>query len=280
MVAGHCDGLAGVAVNGPACPVCGAPLEIPLTGRRPVYCGKPCRQAAYRARLAAGRAAEAAASARWGLAGSSSRSPDVHLGVEHAIGLVTDQLRHQVRRAHYAEETGLGADVVPFGTGWEDDVTDRARTLITLAHQAIGLATAHKRAAADWQAAQAVLRREPAAGPGGDETPHGSVFARAAGDRATKPGGVDRDAVFDAIEDVVYVLDPTRGHEVPGALDAVAADLAEVLARQAGDGPLGELAAAAAAVLQAAHGRTGLPAEVTRALGTLAAVLPATVGVA
>jgi hypothetical protein len=255
--------------------VCGAPLRIPLTGRRPRYCGKPCRQAAYRARLAADRAAALAAGLRRELAGSGS--PDVHLGVEHMIGLVSRDVQRAALRARFDEETGLGTGVVPFGTGWEDEVADRARTLVTLARRAMDLATAHARAVADWQAAQAVFRRVGLPGPGGDETLQSSVSPRAAGDRATKhgaPAGVDRDAVFDAIEDVVYALDPTHGHEIPARLDNAAAGLAEAFARQDGAGPLGELAAAAA-VLDAAHGCAGLPAAVTQALDTLAAVLPA-----
>lgn len=40
--------------------MCGAPVERGGRGRPAVYCAKRCSQAAYHARLAAGRAAEAA----------------------------------------------------------------------------------------------------------------------------------------------------------------------------------------------------------------------------
>lgn len=41
-----------------ACPVCSGPVERAWQGRPAVYCGKRCRQAAYRARLAAARLSE------------------------------------------------------------------------------------------------------------------------------------------------------------------------------------------------------------------------------
>ena len=39
-----------------ACPICDGPVQIRATGRPPTYCGKICRQTAYRARQAAARA--------------------------------------------------------------------------------------------------------------------------------------------------------------------------------------------------------------------------------
>lgn len=46
----------GIVLTPGTCLECGAPLTIPPTGRRPVYCGKRCRQAAHRARQAAAAA--------------------------------------------------------------------------------------------------------------------------------------------------------------------------------------------------------------------------------
>jgi hypothetical protein len=262
-------------VSGPACPVCGTGLQIPLTGRRPRYCGKPCRQAAYRARLAAGRAAETAARVRRELAGLGEDG--MLAGADQDLGRALLQLQGAAARIRDCDGLLPDAETVP--GGWEDAMARQAKTVIRLAHRVADLAAVHARAAADFQAAQTVFRRGNSAGPGGDETLQSSVLSRRAADRATKPGGpagLDRDAVFDAVEDTIYAVDPGRGQAVPEVLEDAVADLAEVFARQAGDGPLGELAAAAAKVVEAARGCTGLPGEVATAVGTLAAVLPAT----
>jgi ParB/RepB/Spo0J family partition protein len=90
---------------------------------------------------------------------------------------------------------------------------------------------------------------------------------------------IDRDALFDAIEEVVSQLDRTRLHLLPDeaaeALEGPASTLADVLASQAGNGPLIDLTTAASAVLTAGHSGGSLPAEVAAALEALAAVLPA-----
>ena len=46
----------------PACPVCAAPIQASPRGRPAIYCGKPCRQAAHRAR---GRADHACLQLAW-----------------------------------------------------------------------------------------------------------------------------------------------------------------------------------------------------------------------
>jgi hypothetical protein len=273
-------------VTAPACPVCDRPLEIPDTGRRPVYCGKACRQAAYRARLAAARAAEHARWLRRKLAGDYRAGKPVdgmHAELQEAGSALT--------AAFYGLELDLadgdGDGGVP--SGWEARLSASARTLAGVAHRIADTAHAHERAVAEFEAAQAVLCRGGRGRPGGDETPAGSVPPRAAPDRATKPGGpgaavADRDALFDAVEDVVYRLDRTRLYllpdEVAEVLEGPAAELAEVFAHQAGDGPLGELATAAAAVLAAARRCQGLPADVAGALAALASTMPAAVGAA
>jgi hypothetical protein len=271
-------------VSAPACPVCGAPLTIPVTGRRPRYCGKACRQAAYRARRAAERAAERAGWLRRELAGGGAATTlerDFSQAANALLGALADLA---------GGPPAPGAVVLPGGwSGWEEHVAGAARQVARLAHRAADLAQAHARAAAEFETAQQVLCRGGRGRPGGDETPAGSVPPRAARDRATKPAGpaaaaVDRDALFDAVEDVVYRLDRARLYLLPDGvadtLEGPAAGLAEVFAGQAGDGPLGELTAAAAAVLAAARGCAGLPADVAGALAELAAVLPAAVGAA
>jgi len=229
-------------VSAPACPVCGGPLEIPAAGRRPVYCGKACRQAAYRARQAAERAVEQATWARQELARAGDRGQAE--GLAHEFDHASRELFTALVRLHDLPPASARLRKPGGGwSGWEEHAAAAARQVARLAHRAAGLARVHERAAADFQAAQAVLRRGGLAGPGGDETPPGSVAARAAGDRATKHSGppsaavVDRDALFDAIEDVVYRLDRTRLYLLPEAaaeaLEGPAGGLAEGLRRPA-----------------------------------------------
>jgi ParB/RepB/Spo0J family partition protein len=95
-----------------------------------------------------------------------------------------------------------------------------------------------------------------------------------AAEEAAQAPADGRDAFFDAVEDAVYALGPTRGHDLPAELETAAAELAEAFAQQDGNSPLGPLTTAAAAVTTAARGCTDLPGEVTAALGTLQAILP------
>jgi hypothetical protein len=159
-------------VTAPPYPVCGRPLAIPTTGRRPVYCGKACWQAPYRARLAAGRATWA----RRELSAAGDRGQAE--GLAHEFGQPNRELVSALARLR---------DLPP--RGWEEHVTAAAREVARLAHWAGDLARTHARAAADYQTAQQVLRRGGLTGPDGDETPStlpGSVSAQAARDRATK----------------------------------------------------------------------------------------------
>jgi len=281
-----------VTPAGGACPVCGGQLVIPPTGRRPVYCGKACRQAAHRARLAAARAAERAAWIRRELAGDGTRpggglpgappAAGQRGGVEYDLGVAWLALFDAAARVR---ETPPGPGEV--AGGWERDVARCADQVARLAHRAADLAAAHERAAAEFAAARAVLRRVDPDGPGGDETPAaaaGYVAGPAAARGATKPAGAavaavaDRDALFDAVEDVVYLLDQARPDPVPdhvaAALETPASALAEILAGQDGNGPLGELTAAAAEVLAASPRRSELPGDVAAALDALARALP------
>jgi hypothetical protein len=76
-------------VTAPVCPGCGAPLTVPRTGRRPRWCSKPCRQAAYRARLAAERAAGDAAWVLGQIAAAHAELTSAAAGLEMAYGQAT-----------------------------------------------------------------------------------------------------------------------------------------------------------------------------------------------
>ena len=165
------------------CPVCGGGLAIPGTGRRPVYCGKPCRQAAHRARQAAARMADHAGWLRQELAGVGARGQQT--GLERDFHQVVNAMLAALARIHdYPRPTG---DRVP--SGWEPEVIRAADSVRRMAGRAFDLAGAHARAAGDFTAANAVFRRAPAPDPDDDETAPGFVAARGAGDRATEHAG-------------------------------------------------------------------------------------------
>jgi hypothetical protein len=148
--------------------VCSAPVERSWQGRPAVYCGKRCRQAAYRARLAAERAAGYAA---W------LREQLVTLGAELAEPYGPDAINV------FAGLPVPTPDEIP--GQWAENAlayADRARRL---ASRAYDLTAAYRRAAADFAAARAVFGRAEASAPVSDETATRSVARSAAAAAAT-----------------------------------------------------------------------------------------------
>jgi hypothetical protein len=169
----------------PTCPVCGATVGRASTGRPAVYCGKPCRQAAHRARLAAARAAEAAGWFRRELAGPGYRGE--RSGVEDELARAASRLLGAFARVH--DYPLPGKDTVC--SGWEASVIKEADRVRRLASRACDLAEAHMRQAGEFAAATAMFRRAEASAPVGDETSRRFVAARAARHRATLPTAGD-----------------------------------------------------------------------------------------
>jgi endogenous inhibitor of DNA gyrase (YacG/DUF329 family) len=120
-----------------ACPVCAGPVARGWQGRPPVYCGKRCRQAAYRARLAA----EYAARLRGQLAGCGAELAEAAADVTSVLGNLPAADR----------------DGVPgWWTGDASAYADRTRRL---ASRVCDLTAAYRRAAAEFDAARAVFGR-------------------------------------------------------------------------------------------------------------------------
>jgi hypothetical protein len=142
------------------CPICNGPVKIRATGRPPTYCGKICRQTAYRARQAAAAAVANAEHLRRDLT-----------ALQDALGRAARAVNGAFQRMPGPGTPGAQELV----TGWEADVVCQAQAAIDLLRRASGLAAGHCRAAADYEAAQTVLRRGGLTRPGGDETPAGSV---------------------------------------------------------------------------------------------------------
>jgi hypothetical protein len=265
-----------------SCPTCGAELPARSTGRPATYCSTSCRQSAHRARQRAQATAARGAEAR----------ADMTLNLECALAEL------QAARDALAEPLDTapaGADwQAPVPTGWESNVAELAAAAARHATTVADRLREHARAAADHRQAVAVagIRRMPAARRRADETPAAtgaapSVVNTAAEDLATQPvpvddagagAEVDRDALFDAIEDVVYELDATgAGHLLPAdvaeALTAPADALADVFAEASGDGPIDGLLAAAGTLLTAAAlvvDHEGVPERARAALTALA----------
>jgi len=266
------------------CPVCGGPVpdRTGKPGRRAVWCSKGCRQVAWRARSAAERAGRDAAAIAAQIAGGGYG--DVQNTGAALVAAVLEMCE---------QGDDLPVDVaLRTGHRWERDVADAARSLAAAATRIAELAEQHAARAADYRRAHTVIRRAPASAPTGDESPAGNVgivAATAAEASETNPpetpavavAGVDADELFDAIEDVVDVRD-TPGvpqdllqdqDDVPGTSFADALEeLADAHAAASGDGPHGELVAAAAAVVRSRP--PYLPACVGRAMDRLAAVVP------
>jgi hypothetical protein len=187
-------------MTGPGrCP-CGAELAVPVTGRRPRWCSKACRQAAYRARLAAGRAAGETRWAHRELARAGDRGQEEGLAREFSAAAST--LTGLLRRLYGLPPATAVRLPGPAGwTGWENDLITAAREVAALADQAGELARLHARAAADYAAARRMagndpggLRRAPAPRLGGDKSRAGCVAPRAAAPAATKHKGEMEDS--------------------------------------------------------------------------------------
>jgi hypothetical protein len=150
-----------------SCPVCSGPVEYAGTGRRPVHCGKRCRQARYRSRLAAERAEEYAG---------------------YLLGQLA-QVRGELAEASGDTRSILGILPAPGGPGalaWPaGDAAAYADRMRRLASRVCDLAAAYRRAIAEAAAARAALRRAEASAPVGDETPARSVARSPAAAAAT-----------------------------------------------------------------------------------------------
>lgn len=206
-------------MSGQACRVCGAPLVIPPTGRRPKYCGTPCRQRAARARDAAARAASEASWAREQLAETMHRASVLGGRLAAAYGSVP-------RPAGSDADGALLAAAPP----WEGDVIRAARELEREVHRAAGLAEAHHRAAVACRAARATgFRRAPTPDFIDDETAGaGSVAWPSPATAATKPAS---QALRAAAGEVVMAANPSTaaGSGLPDEIAEGVEDLAEFL---------------------------------------------------
>jgi hypothetical protein len=226
-----------------------------------VYCGTPCRQAAYRARDTAARAARDASWARGQLTTEISKAS--------FLGSRLDALYRLLPRPGGGEDSAALAA----GPPWEAGLAEAARSLARAAHRAADLADAHAKAAGTCRAARATGFRSATAAASSND---GTTAAAAAGNGAARPGSVaripaaaaatepvhqalpDLDALFDAAEDIVASAHPdtAAGSELPAAITAAVGDLAEVLDATSGAGPYTGLIAAARRVLAAAGAGT------------------------
>lgn len=115
-----------------SCCVCEAPLAYEGTGRRPVYCSKPCRQAVYRAGQRARKKIDKAASCREELTAAVHQLRE-HL--DHLAGLLDEQ-------------PPINTDAVPqdsaLPTGWETTAIELVHQLMVLSPQTEQLAQEHR----------------------------------------------------------------------------------------------------------------------------------------
>lgn len=138
-----------------SCPVCGGPVpdRTGLPGRRAAWCSKACRQAAWRARTAADRAARAAAEVSDRIAGAGYS--DVQAAAR-ALGEAVIAMREDDTDVGDGGDTAAIEDALMSEHRWERDVADVARRLAAAATRVAELADAH--------ATHAVVRRPPAPG--------------------------------------------------------------------------------------------------------------------
>lgn len=283
-----------------ACPVCGdeLPDRTGRPGRPAAWCSKSCRQAAHRARRSVERAVAEASAV------SSRIAADGYGDVEGAGRFLQEAVLTMCETTAVDTETALGEE-----GRWEPGVADAARRLARAALAVADLADRHAAVAADYRRARATFRRPEVLTLARDKNPRGSVASTAAEALTTKPGpgnvaaaaagadatkpaapahaadvvdALDVDELFESVEDVLEdvrdadgipqdVLQDVDG--VPGMSFAAALDaLAAAHAGASGDGPHGELVAAAAAVVRARPAR--LPARANAALTRLADALP------
>jgi hypothetical protein len=164
---------------------------------------------------------------------------------------------------------------------WEKGLAQAAVAVAQAAGRIEDLARAHDRHAADYRRARDVFRPLEDRRGGVDENPAAAVVP--VGQGAEDIGGqdhaadVDRDELFDAVEDVFAAF----AGGLPGELEATTADplarLHAVLEVQDGSGPLEDLAAAgrglADAIADYRHAPT-TPADLVDAVDRLMRALP------
>ncbi len=180
---------AGVA----GCPVCGGPVpdRTGKPGRRAAWCSKACRQAAWRARTAADRAARTAAELADRIAGTGYS--DVQAAAR-ALGEAVIAMCENDGDVGDGGDTAAIEDALMSGHRWEREIADVARRLAAAATRVAELADAHATHAADYRRARAVVRRSPAPRGRDDDSPAappaGIVATTAARASATKPAVV------------------------------------------------------------------------------------------
>ncbi|HEY0936706.1 MAG TPA: hypothetical protein VGD91_23610 [Trebonia sp.] len=253
------------------CPVCGDTVQVRKTGRPARFCSTRCRQIANRAKLRAQAAVADAARARAELLAEITALGQAAFALHHMLDAPSDTAAADTSAAAARGEDGWR--VAP-PTGWEPGVAEAAITAARLARATSRAAGEHTRAAAEHRRAlrTAGIGLIEASAPATDETPPPAP--------AADPGGEVRDRFFDAVEDLIGVVDPTSGIDsrlptgLADALDDPANTLTDVFVVQAGDGPLGDLAAAVAGVLAAAGPyRADWPVPLAEACDQAAAVL-------
>lgn len=191
--------------------MCGCPVpdRTGKPGRRASWCSKACRQAAWRARTTADRAARAAAAELSDRIAGTGYS-DVQAAAR-ALGEAVIAMCENDGDVGAGSDTAAIEDALMSGHRWERDVADVARRLAAAATHVAELADAHATHATDYRRARAVVRRPPAPRPGGDDSPAapltGIVAPTAVKAPATNhpaaPPVVDTDDLFDAVEDVL-----------------------------------------------------------------------------
>ncbi|CNF63250.1 Uncharacterised protein [Mycobacterium tuberculosis] len=291
-----------VAAPAPAdvasCPVCGGPVpdRTGLPGRRVAWCSKACRQAAWRARRAATQAAEAARQVAEQVPAARRDLANIGGALQAALDRMPDAAVRPGASGGRDADTDVAAPV----SGWESDIAGWARRLAAAATRLAELADAHTSHVADHRRAAAVIRRPPASRDRDDESPvappagivattaaEASETNHPAAPAAPAAAAIDTDDLFDAVEDVLDVRDVPGipqdvlqdAADVPAGLvgtsfaDALDA-LAAVHQAATGDGPVDDLAAAAAAVVRARP--PYLPARADAAVTRLQEVITGT----
>ncbi|WP_067801346.1 hypothetical protein [Actinomadura formosensis] len=184
-------------------------------GRRAQWCSKGCRQAAWRARTAAGRAARAAAELSGRIAGAG------YSDVQAAARVLGEAVIAMCQDGDMGDMAVIEGALMS-GHRWEGDVAGAARRLAAAATRVADMADAHAAHVADYRRAAAVIRRAPARHPGGDDSPAappgGIVATTAAQAPATKPAAT---ISASGISRVLARAGFTRAEKVPGGRGGV-----------------------------------------------------------
>jgi hypothetical protein len=142
-----------------SCPQCGNRLPAPHAGRRPVYCGKACRQKAYWARTADDRAAKQARQLRAKLATADETLSAALGALAHARGQMTLAVK----------DAGEDQDVMLVtGHRWESSLNAAAQEVQHAAGRIADLTRLHDHAATRYRDARARSART-----GGSQPPDG-----------------------------------------------------------------------------------------------------------